>query len=247
MKKLSILISVAGVLCAPALQAALQVTLTQNTALYSYGNGGEFRASGSVIAGVNPTLWGYSPATAQGGVGAYFQTFCIETSEYFSPGVAYNISLNSRAMYGGQFPNGDPISIGTAWLYSQFAAGTLVGLDALNNPVAYNYAYGPGRTLSAGALQQAIWWLEGEAVDPGNTDAFRNAVIAQFGSAAAAEVDANGAYGVLVLNLWDKNTGAVAQDQLILVPEPTTVLAGLLLLLPLGASTIRILRKNHSS
>ena len=112
MKKLSILISVAGVLCAPALQAALQVTLTQNTALYSYGNGGEFRASGSVIAGVNPTLWGYSPATAQGGVGAYFQTFCIETSEYFSPGVAYNSSLNSRAMYGGQFPNGDPISIG---------------------------------------------------------------------------------------------------------------------------------------
>jgi hypothetical protein len=29
------------------------------------------------------------------------------------------------------------------------------------------------------------------------------------------------------------------------VPEPTTVLAGALLLLPLGASTLRILRRNR--
>jgi len=31
------------------------------------------------------------------------------------------------------------------------------------------------------------------------------------------------------------------------VPEPTTVIAGALLLLPFGASTIRILRKNHQT
>jgi hypothetical protein len=38
-----------------------------------------------------------------------------------------------------------------------------------------------------------------------------------------------------------------AQDQLIMaVPETTTMLAGALLLLPLGASTLKILRKKRS-
>jgi hypothetical protein len=31
------------------------------------------------------------------------------------------------------------------------------------------------------------------------------------------------------------------------VPEPTTVIAGALLLLPFGASTLRILRKNRTA
>jgi hypothetical protein len=34
-------------------------------------------------------------------------------------------------------------------------------------------------------------------------------------------------------------------DQVVPVPEPTTIIAGALLLLPLGASTLRILRRNR--
>ena len=33
---------------------------------------------------------------------------------------------------------------------------------------------------------------------------------------------------------------------LVAVPEPTTMIAGALLLLPFGASTLRMLRKNHA-
>jgi hypothetical protein len=57
-------------------------------------------------------------------------------------------------------------------------------------------------------------------------------------------IAANGAYGVEDMTL---NNPGQAQDQLIMaVPESTTIIAGALLLLPLGASTFKILRKNRS-
>ena len=128
MKKLLVLVGLAWLLCAPALQAAT-VTPFQNTANYSSGNGGEFRAMPSVE--LNWVINNYSDlarnALGQGG----FQTFCIETSEFFSPGTAYTATINDRAMFGSAGSGGDPISIGTAWLYRQFASGTLSGYDYL--------------------------------------------------------------------------------------------------------------------
>jgi len=234
MRKLWVLVGLVGLLCAPALQAA---TVTVNRSPYSAGNGGEFQVVPN--AGPGSLSWVlpfYSPLARDA---TSFQTFCIETSEFFNPGATYNATISGNAMYGGQPPNGDPISIGTAWLYSQFAAGTLANYDFNNN--------GVGRTVSAGALQDAIWWLEGEAGDPGAGNTFRQAVIAAYVNAAAAMVGANGAFGVRALNLWDVNTGAVVQDQLVIVPEPTTMIAGALLLLPFGVSTLRILRKKHTA
>ena len=229
MKKLCLVLSLAGVMAAPSLFASWTITLTQNTGQYSYGTGGEFRASGTVVSAVD--LSSYSAATAGAG---YFQTFCIESTEYFTPGATYNVTINDRAIYGGQGPTGDPLSIGTAWLYSQFAAGSLSG---------YTYAYGANRTLSANVLQQAIWWLEGEG---GTKNAFVIAAETALGlNDTTIKADANGAYGVVALNLYDKD-GNRAQDQLGIVPEPTTVVAGVLLLLPFGASTLRILRKSRA-
>jgi len=261
MKKFCMVLSLAGVMAVPNLFASMSVTLMDNTSQYSYNDGGEFRAvgnpslnsvinwsaystltKGTVSFVTDGSSWGYTGLDGQD----YFQTFCIETSEYFYPGTTYDVSISQKAMYGSQpSAGGDPISKGTAWLYSQFAAGTLVGLDALNNAVAYNYTYGTGRVDSAGALQQAIWWLEGEngGADPGNGNVFRNAVLSQFGDAATAKADANGAYNVRALNLGDPGT---VQDQLVVVPEPTTMIAGALLLLPFGASTLRILRRNRA-
>lgn len=249
MKRLVVLAGVVGMLSAPAVQAAMQVTLMDDTSQYSYGNGGEFRAVGnSDLLGALYNLAAYSSST-KGTVGAadvgswgyssglagqsYFQTFCIETSEEFSPGAAYNVSLSDKAKYGSQGPNGDPISIGTAYLYSQFAKGILSG---------YNYAYGGGRTTSAGALQQAIWWLEDET--GGVKNSFITAAETALGNLTDAQIkaDAYGAYGVMALNLGAP--GAV-QDQLVLVPEPATCVAGALLLLPFGVSTLRVFRKNR--
>jgi hypothetical protein len=59
--------------------------------------------------------------------------------------------------------------------------------------------------------------------------------------------DSGGRYGVVALNLYNYN-GTLAQDQLglVAVPEPATLIAGALMLLPFGASTIRVLRRNRS-
>jgi hypothetical protein len=51
-------------------------------------------------------------------------------------------------------------------------------------------------------------------------------------------------YGVRAMNLVNGPPGyQLNQDLLIVVPEPTTILAGALLLLPFAASTIRRFRK----
>jgi hypothetical protein len=232
MKQLWVLVGLVGLLCAPALQAAM-VTPVNDTSNYSYGNGGEFRVLSSDLSWVLPNYVSSTSGTV--GTTPYFQTFCIETSEYFSPGTAYSATMSDRAMYGRQNPGGDPISLGTAWLYSQFAAGTLSG---------YNYTYGGGRVASAGTLQEAIWYLEGEGGANNGFVTMAAAAVYNAGYGSDVFANANGAFNVLALNLG--NPGSV-QDQLVVVPEPTTMIAGALLLLPFGVSTLRILRKKYTA
>jgi hypothetical protein len=143
----------------------------------------------------------------------------------------------------------DNISIGTAWLYSQFRAGTLA-----------NYFTGT-RQANAGALQDAIWYLEGEtttlAYNGADGTYYYNLAKLNAGSGSLSDTqvmaDSLGAYGVIALNLFTggndtpDNPGSRAQDQLAIVPEPTTMIAGALLLLPFGASTLRILRKRQTA
>jgi hypothetical protein len=252
MKKLCMMLSLVVVMAASNLFASLSVTLIDNTSSYSKGLGGEFRAvgnsgldslvnwsaystktSGKVSSTTDGSSWGYNSGLKGD---EYFQTFCLEASVSFTPGVSYNVSISQDAVYPNTPP--DPISIGTAWLYSQFAAGTLSG---------YNYTYGNaanGRTTSAGLLQQAIWWLEGET--GGVRDSFINTVeIALYGASGTNQDklvvgNANGKYGVYALDLGPPG---YAQDQLIIVPEPATMLAGTLLLLPFGARILGNLLK----
>jgi len=63
-----------------------------------------------------------------------------------------------------------------------------------------------------------------------------------------------GSSGNLYFTINDDASGADYSDnsgsldvQLTVVPEPTTMIAGALLLLPFGASTLRILRKNRTA
>lgn len=206
--------------------AALSPTASANSLIldlgpYQSGVGGEFNAYSSSL---NPTSMGYSPLTmANVGHGMGFETFCLEYNEEFVPGGTYNYSISQAAIQGGNGPGGsDPLSLGTAWLYLNFAEGHLAGYDFTN---------AANRTANAGQLQNTIWWLEGERPDPGATNAFRQLVIGQFGSAANAMADNNGFYGVAVLNLYYPD-GTLSQDQLLLVPDSgtTAVLLGVGLL-----------------
>jgi hypothetical protein len=162
-----------------------------------------------------------------------FNTFCVEVNEYITLPGTYNVTLSSGAINGGTggqtSPNFDPLSKGTSWLYSQFLAGTLPGYFTGN------------RAANAGDLQNAIWWLEGESLGVHNG----YAILAE-GHGGTADA-APGENGVWVMNLTDDNGGLHQSLLAPVVPEPTTMIAGALLLLPFGSSAIRILRKKHTA
>lgn len=172
-------------------------------------------------------------AVTTGGLGI-FDTFCVNAGVFANSGQTYNyVSSDTVVPVPAGASNPDPIDLGTAWLYSQFRAGTLSG-----------YTY--GNTASATALQDAIWYLEGNAGYSSNsfvTEAQTALTALSLGSVTSA---ANGAFGVFSMTLTD-GQGNKVQPVLGMVPEPSTVVAGVLLLLPFGVSTVRILRKGKTS
>ena len=116
MKRIALVLLVIAAMASPAM--ADQIKVTQGS--YQTGSGGE-----STFETVNPAGWidlsHYAAFTASGNK---FQTFCIEVGENISYGVTYNAALNTKAVNGGSGgPTPDPVSVGTGWLYSQFAMG----------------------------------------------------------------------------------------------------------------------------
>jgi len=148
-----------------------------------------------------------------------FQSFCVERDEYVSIPQTYQYTVDTFARKGGQGGgNPDPLSAETAWLYTQFAKGTLA-----------NYNYGPGsaRQSSADALQNAIWALENE--NWSGADVRTGTWIAAAQAAAAdPSVWGNTIGSVRVLNLYHASAITECQSQLYLVPLPGTILLGLL-------------------
>lgn len=237
MKKLYITIALAGALGALTAQAALQIDSWTRVAGYYAGNGGEFTLDPNAALAAKLKIGTYSDIASKPGT---FESFCLEEGEFIH--APADVVINTKALYGGVGPAGDPLSKGTSWLYSEFRLGTLTGYDYLNLTI---------RKGDAGRLQNAIWALEGGTAA---SNEFTTLVTTHFGSWAAAIADA-AAYenNVVALNLWKpgKVGSTVAtdrwQDQLAMVPEPSTLIAGAMLLLPFGASTIRFLRRNRTA
>jgi len=134
---------------------------------------------------------------------------------------------------------------------------------AIQNAAYLFYTYGQltstglgGTTEQKAALQLAVW----EALY--NTTALGSVTGTRFtvsSGDATAIADASswlsgltGNYGLTGYLLYPTQGSGVnadgepPQELLIAVPEPTTVVAGTLLLLPFAASTFRILRKKHA-
>lgn len=85
-----------------------------------------------------------------------YWTFCLESSQHFQGGKLYNATTSLAADSSGPAPSfTDPISVGTAYLYREFALGTL---DSLVSGFSYTNV-----ALGGEKLQKTIWWLEGES------------------------------------------------------------------------------------
>jgi opacity protein-like surface antigen len=227
MKKVALVALLVAAVASPAFAA--QITISGNSD-YRSGSGGEFNvvaadaagaallgdavARGYVIGnGTNGTALGVGFANTTG-----FETFCLEASQYITLPGTYDVSISNGAKPGGAGGNGtiDNISIGTAYLYYQFATGNLAG-------AGYHYTPGASRAHSAAKLQKAIWFLEDEiSLTPTQiqNNTFLQAAFGLYGTAADpyAKRD-NNLFGVAVLNLGTA-PGYGNQDQLILrVPD----------------------------
>lgn len=113
-----------------------------------------------------------------------FKTFCLESSVGMSLGATLYYDWSTTVQN-----QNDPISLGSALLMNNYALG-LFGA---------NYAAWGG----AAGLQRAFWYLEGES------GGVNNQFVAYAQSVLGATLlnNANGAYGVRVMNLWANSNG----------------------------------------
>jgi len=169
--------------------------------------------------------------TVNGDPSTAFVTFCVQpdvgtwadlgTTQYVA-GVSDFITWEPESM-GGDADGKNFLTSQTAWLYTQFREGSLAGYD---------------QSVNAGdALQFALWQLQNQVAVPEGKDysALANSFIA-----LADQAVANGFTGigdVRILNLVNAD-GTDAQDQLTMVPEPSSFE-----LLALGAFAIFVARQ----
>ena len=139
-----------------------------NGSLASYGlRSGEIRLQNYAdpVTGQTPDLSGYMTGrTANNGLGINFsfQTFCVAPELSILSDDPLNGWLNYEPDRTCTF-NGNSLTLGVAWLYKEFAAGTLAGYYYDNTDPVNN------RVNSAVMLQDAIWFLQGDTtymVDP---------------------------------------------------------------------------------
>ncbi len=190
-------------------------------------------------------------------VSTTFQTFCVGTEVNYYPGNTYDYQISDVVQPAAGVGSPGYVTWGTAYLYSQFLAGDL-GVGGHSTTVAG----GTANELINDALQVAIWELQGQSLSGitlGESLSTAEANAAQYltdaanaasGAHTTDTANADGAFNIYALNMYSGST--YAQPQLVEVttppppsapvPEPSTVIAGALLLVPLGLSTFRVVR-----
>jgi hypothetical protein len=198
---------------ATAFQCSAQTVDVSRVTGYWTIPGGEFN-----IANANPSnpantavfdneLSYFSASTiVSGPYGPGFETFCNSGT---------NDLLNNPET--GTFSLGG-VTWGTAWLFSQFAAGTLAGYDyTVTGSGGTSFA---NRAAAAYALQNAIWELDGTGggnlnpTAPGISIFLTEAENAAAGFGLSVSNAANGAFGVGEFYLT--YNGAISQPMLVI-------------------------------
>jgi hypothetical protein len=186
---------------------------------------------------LNPDgLGGAGPfiTTVNGDPASAFITFCVQpdvgtwedlgTTQYVA-GVSSYVTWEPPDM-GGDANGMNFLTSQTAWLYTQFRDGTLAGYDQSTN--------------AGNALQFALWQLQNDLAVP---QGLSYSALANSFVTLAEQAVANGFTGigdVRVLNLVNAD-GTDAQDQLTMVPEPSSFE-----LLALGAIVLFVGRRRFA-
>jgi hypothetical protein len=221
---------------------------TRLTNYYS-GNGGEF----TIYSDGGPGLllsnaWYASTTKAQDGRSESFQSFCVELREYIHDPMDVWVSTawadgdntpdwdssnahspQSHAWKGGTGV-GDDLNPATAYLYYHFAKGTLSNYDYTT----------PGRAGSAGTLQKAIWYSEGEISGLGTAEGGFTLTSTQQTQAQTWINASNWSDIGPVRILQMSGSTPDYQDQLYLIPLPGAVLLGVIGIGIVGAMKRRL-------
>lgn len=154
---------------------------------------------------------------------------------YSTPSFMFNQAVFMMGMQG---------SSGNVVMPADHAGDFLGGTgqeQSFGSPFTFDLKLVPSGTAGGTAYLS----LNGGAYGTGLTYGTDNWV--KYGWTFPAE-DLSNAYLIAQLYTWDTGqTYSVSFENVSAVPEPTTMLAGALLLLPFGASTVRFLRKNRTA
>jgi hypothetical protein len=217
MKRLCLVIGLAGAFWATAVQAAVVQELNTNPGLTVniVTSGGGF--SGDGLAGI------YNLKVD----GVDTPSFCIDVFRLSPPG--------SQSY--------TPVSLASAPLSPAGPMGSAAAVDIEKLWAAY-FGGATGSALEAAALQVAIWKDIGSYVGYTvvvNGDNASDSVVIRAGQmlASLSSLTAQASLHALVNDTY--------QNYVVPIPEPTTLIAGALLLLPFGASTLRNVRKNRAA
>jgi hypothetical protein len=190
-----------------ALAGAAQADTMKLGVINSYYNpGGPFMAT--VFPNSDNVIPGGLVGTPSGS-NIEFLTFCLEKSEYFTPGAVYDFTISDKAVGGGGgtiLP--DPLDARTAWLYYNLRTNASFAGDKEHMK----------------ALQLAIWHIEDEAYLPTTGLMTLEETYAwEYVDSSASHLN-DGIGSVRVLNLFSGTTLAQSQLGLVSVPEPGTLL-----------------------
>jgi len=196
-----------------------QITFT-NAWTWGQTNGGgpfEVEPTGFVDAGLQ--------GLGQNGAGAgRFLTFCVERNEHIGAGHTYDAKINTVADNGGiSGGHPDPLDSRTAFLYTMFTNGQLdEKLQGSGAGSTFEY----GAAQSGQAIQDAIWFIEGELFSIGSA-AQDLAALASDAVKPGGSWYGKGIGNVRILNLTVPGSGGSAQDQLVMIPLPVPAALGL--------------------